>query len=410
MAPSSTPPAPPQEITSSAPADLDETAGQRLIRQFAVFVACGYLAYLLLTVPAIAASLSVMHLWWTIPAVCVVFGPGIALGPLAWRATTQQLRLGALLATIGYLAAVATWWFGWNGTHLTGTTSIWFSLFCGLAAIAAALALRPSYAFIVLVIVVTSTVTINHAARNPAANGPLIPDMAWAFAFSLVYFAAAVMGLRTAEVLDATRAQAYAATAAAAASQARTDERVRFDQLTHDGVMTNLLSAARQGASPQLARQAQATLTDLAVMRTGVDDAADAPMSATAAVDHIRLLTRTATPRLQFIDATPDAGDDTPLPGHVVRAIAAAAAEAVRNSSRHAPTAHVRVTVTPSAGRLQVVVADDGPGFDPDAIPADRFGISVSIRQRMAQIGGIAVIDSAPAHGTQVILDWPHHS
>lgn len=408
MAPSSTPPAPPQEITSSAPADLDETAGQRLIRQFAVFVACGYLAYLLLTVQAIAASLSVMHLWWTIPAVCVVFGPGIALGPLAWRATAQQLRLGALLATIGYLAAVATWWFGWNGTHLTGTTSIWFSLFCGLAAIAAALALRPSYAFIVLVIVVTSTVAINHAARNPSANGPLIPDMAWAFAFSLVYFAAAVMGLRTAAVLDATRAQAYAATAAAAASQARTDERVRFDQLTHDGVMTNLLSAARQGASPQLARQAQATLADLAVMRTGVDDA-DAPMSATDAVDHIRLLTRTATPRLQFVDATTGTGDDTPLPGHVVRAMAAAAAEAVRNSSRHAPTAHVvRVTVTPSPGRLRVTVADDGPGFDPDAVPADRFGIAVSIRQRMAQIGGTAIIDSAPTHGTQVTLDWSH--
>lgn len=105
-----------------------------------------------------------------------------------------------------------------------------------------------------MVVVVVAATVINHAVRAPEANGPLVPDIAWAFAFSLVYFAAAVMGMRTAAVLDDTRAQAYSVTAEAAAAQARTTERQRFNQLTHDGVMSTLLAASRQGNSGQLAQ------------------------------------------------------------------------------------------------------------------------------------------------------------
>lgn len=193
-------------LTTDGPnAALDRTAGRRILRQFAVFIACGYLAYLVLTLPAITASLQVMHLGWTIPALLCVFGPGLALGPLAWRAPTRRLRIAAAITALGYIVAVATWWFGWTGEHLTGNTDIWFSLFCGLAAIAAALALPPRYSSIVLVVVVVAATMINHVVRAPEANGPLVPGLAWAFAFSLVYFAAAVMGMHTAAVLDDTR-------------------------------------------------------------------------------------------------------------------------------------------------------------------------------------------------------------
>lgn len=223
----------PVEVTALAnDSDLDETAGQRILRQIAVFIACGYLGYLVLIMPAIVASFRVTHVWWTAPAIAAVFGPGLALGPLAWWGSPRQLRAGALVATMGYLATVATWRLGWNGTHLTGTTDVWFSMICGLAAITSALALRPVFSFGVLVGTVISTVAINHAVRDPAINGPLIPDMSWTFAFCLIAFAASVMAMRTAAVLDGTRARAYAATAEAAARQARALERQRFDHLT----------------------------------------------------------------------------------------------------------------------------------------------------------------------------------
>lgn len=383
---------------------LDRAAGRRILRQFAVFIACGYLAYLILTLPAITASLRVMHLWWTVPALLVIFGPGLALGPLAWRAPTRRLRIGAAVAATGYVVAIATWWFGWTGAHLTGNADMWFSLFCGLAAIAAALAIRPAYAFVVLVGVVVTTVAINHAVRAPEVNGPLLPDMAWAFAFSLVYFTAAVMGIRTAAVLDDTRAQAYTATAAAAAAQARTTERERFNQLTHDGVMSTLLVAARQGNSHQLAQQARATLTDLDTIRQGTDTAE--PQSADVAIAHIRSTVAIADPHLQFYAVNQAPGSER-FSAAVIRTIAAAAAEAVRNSNRHAGSSTpTRVQVTTAHMKFEVTIADDGAGFDPTTVPADRLGIAVSIRDRMSQIGGLAAIDSMPGQGTRVELLW----
>ncbi|WP_030176147.1 MULTISPECIES: ATP-binding protein [Actinomycetes] len=390
--------------TESSDAVLDRTAGRRILRQFAVFIACGYLAYLILTTPAITASLKVMHMGWTVPALLCVFGPGLALGPLAWRAPTRRLKIAAAITALGYVVAVATWWFGWTGEHLTGNTDIWFSLFCGLAAIAAALALPPQYSFVVLVGVVVSATVINHAVRAPEANGPLVPDIAWAFAFSLVYFAAAVMGMRTAAVLDDTRAQAYSVTAEAAAAQARTTERQRFNQLTHDGVMSTLLVAARQGNSVQLARQAHATLGDLDAMREGTDTTES--FSAEETASHIRLTITTADPRVR-LNIHDHGRSPVPVPGAVVRTIAAAAAEAVRNSYRHAssPTP-TSVTVSIDGPTIKVSVTDDGSGFDPNTVPTDRLGIAVSIRDRMSQVGGAAVIDSAPGNGARVTLQW----
>jgi signal transduction histidine kinase len=54
--------------------------------------------------------------------------------------------------------------------------------------------------------------------------------------------------------------------------------------------------------------------------------------------------------------------------------------------------------------RLQVFVRDRGPGFDPDAIPADRRGVRESIVGRMERHGGRARITSAPGAGTEVEL------
>ena len=54
--------------------------------------------------------------------------------------------------------------------------------------------------------------------------------------------------------------------------------------------------------------------------------------------------------------------------------------------------------------RLQVFVRDRGPGFDPDAVPADRRGVRDSIVGRMERHGGRAAIRPAPGRGTEVEL------
>ena len=62
--------------------------------------------------------------------------------------------------------------------------------------------------------------------------------------------------------------------------------------------------------------------------------------------------------------------------------MAGAAAEAVRNTRRHAGAGGARgVDVRVDSSGVQVVVADDGVGFDPDQVPSSRLGIAVSIRR-----------------------------
>jgi signal transduction histidine kinase len=64
------------------------------------------------------------------------------------------------------------------------------------------------------------------------------------------------------------------------------------------------------------------------------------------------------------------------------------------------------VSVYAEAGEdgAEVYVRDRGPGFDPDAVPADRRGVRESIVGRMRRHGGRALIHSVPGEGTEVEL------
>ncbi len=49
-------------------------------------------------------------------------------------------------------------------------------------------------------------------------------------------------------------------------------------------------------------------------------------------------------------------------------------------------------------------MGDQGAGFDPAAVPADRRGIAESIVGRMERHGGGAEVRSRPGEGTEVNL------
>jgi signal transduction histidine kinase len=56
---------------------------------------------------------------------------------------------------------------------------------------------------------------------------------------------------------------------------------------------------------------------------------------------------------------------------------------------------------------VQITVRDEGAGFDQDDVPAERLGLRVSIRERLAKVGGLARIASRPGEGTTVTIMWP---
>ncbi|MGV9709554.1 ATP-binding protein [Gordonia sp. NPDC003424] len=381
----------------------DQLAGRRILRLMSVFVSVGYLAYAVITAPLILVSAPIMHTWWTVSAVVLIFGTGLAIGPLSWRGSSRRIRVAAAAAAFGFLIAIALWWFGWTGAQIDTTAGIWFSQFPGLAAIASALAFRAVVPFVYLGVVCAGSVAISHAARLPELSGPFLPDLAWSYSFSLIFVAAAVMAIRTAGILDATRARAFQATAAAAAEHARSVERTRFDALTHDNVMSTLLLAARRGASPELAHDARAALAAVDRAAHGEEPAAQ---TAFEAIGQVRAAVTQVDPALRVVVVGGD--HDERYPGAAVSAVAAATAEAVRNSGRHAgDQASTSVTVTAGPDLLRSEIVDHGIGFDPQLVPVSRLGIAVSIRGRMSKVpGGSAVIASRPGAGTRVCAEW----
>ncbi len=50
---------------------------------------------------------------------------------------------------------------------------------------------------------------------------------------------------------------------------------------------------------------------------------------------------------------------------------------------------------------------DAGVGFEPQSVDSARFGISLSIRERLASVGGSAEVVGRRGIGTEVRLQWP---
>jgi signal transduction histidine kinase len=80
------------------------------------------------------------------------------------------------------------------------------------------------------------------------------------------------------------------------------------------------------------------------------------------------------------------------------------AQEALHNALRHSGGRCVTISVSGTARRVVLEVADDGAGFDPSS--ASGLGL-VSMRQRAAAAGGTVSVVSAPGQGTRVRLEAP---
>ncbi|GBD85858.1 sensor histidine kinase LiaS [bacterium BMS3Abin02] len=94
---------------------------------------------------------------------------------------------------------------------------------------------------------------------------------------------------------------------------------------------------------------------------------------------------------------------DAPLDDKL-RALVAAAGEAMTNAARHSGSDHVSVFAEVSNGTIDVYVSDQGIGFDTAVVPDGHRGIAESIVGRMQRQGGEAAIASEVGVGTEVHL------
>ncbi|MBE7554089.1 MAG: GAF domain-containing protein [Anaerolineales bacterium] len=90
------------------------------------------------------------------------------------------------------------------------------------------------------------------------------------------------------------------------------------------------------------------------------------------------------------------------LPSPVEEALYHITLEALNNALKHAAATAIIVSIGASDGRIDLEVADNGSGFDPQAV-AGKGGLGLtSMRERVEKLGGTLVILSGPKEGTKV--------
>lgn len=396
-----------QSATSLTASDSGSSA-DNIFRQFCRYLGVAYLLSFIFLLGAIVRSTDLVPVWWTVAVVLAVYGVALGMFLASFRRAdvTWVRRSGQALA-VGYGLTIATWPLVWNGELIDANYGMWFTQFNGFAAVTAAVVWRVRWSLPYLIYVVVSVQFVNDAVHSPAYATNVPTDVAWSVCLCAIPYAIAVAALRSGRLLDTTKVQAAQAAADAAAMVARADERARFDALTHDRVMSTLLSAARHPMSAELVSQATSTLSKLEDLRAiGETDAR--PLDVDDAVSKIAYtVTEVDGTMVVRTDISSRAGDEQ-LPGPVVGTMIEAAVEAARNSVQHAgPGATRSMDITVTESELCVEVADNGAGFDLNDVRPDRLGVSGSIHGRMeALTDGSAEVITAPGRGTRVRLRW----
>jgi signal transduction histidine kinase len=226
--------------------------------------------------------------------------------------------------------------------------------------------------------------------------------------------------------------EAFAASAATAVATAQTagnealqrsmaaseQERQRWARELHDETLQQLaglrvlLSAARRSGDPQRMDGAIADalemitdgIADLRGLITELRPAALDQLGAKAAID--ALLTRVsqqsgleidATINLAYEEGTAEQRHVTEVESTLYRLVQ----EALTNAVKHADATRVEVSIDDSSGStVEVVVHDDGNGFDPGRAGGG-FGL-LGMQERVALVNGVLEIESGPAAGTTV--------
>jgi signal transduction histidine kinase len=103
------------------------------------------------------------------------------------------------------------------------------------------------------------------------------------------------------------------------------------------------------------------------------------------------------------------AGGNRKLPEEMEQNLLRIAQEAVANTIKHAHAKEVQIRLEMENGRLRLLVADDGQGFEQREAFSEiggHFGL-LGMRERAERLGGELELHSQPGHGTQVEVTVP---
>jgi len=208
--------------------------------------------------------------------------------------------------------------------------------------------------------------------------------------------------LGQAEMIVVTSAAMLSVREHAAAQRARYEERSTHYRLLHDTVLSTLNAIAR-GAIPDSAQLRQRCAAEADLLRTMISG--DGPATTSLTVELAVVVYHQAALGLRVHSHIAEMPPE--LPPEVVAALTGSCREALNNVAKHAGTGEAWLTAQAEHdGGVVITVVDRGRGFSPGSL-SNGLGMSRSITARMAEAGGVSVVDSEVEQGTWVELRWP---
>ncbi|WEO78115.1 ATP-binding protein [Cryobacterium sp. SO2] len=368
------------------------------------------LIFALQTYPGMLDQLDSLKPGLGIALTVLIFG---MLG-LAILATVLKrfIRVTSGLFAVVYLAALIAWPAMLNTPDgvLDGKPWLWYLCTVATSCAAVSFPLWWAMAYTLLAPLAYGIVRV-----LPAGGGaePMLGflDAFYAILLGQVVLIIITMLRQATAAVDTAQTNALTTYAAAVRQHATEVERVQVDSIVHDSVLAALLSAA--AASTPKGAELASTMAKDAITRlneAGSNPAGDDSMVSFARLkDDIRVIANRFDEPIEFIDCE---AEDLNLPAYAAEALVSATSQAIVNSVQHAGVAgdpvarSVRVNSN-LLGGCTIEIADSGVGFDPAAVPSERLGLRISIRERVATAGGVVQVRSGPGRGTSILIEWP---
>jgi signal transduction histidine kinase len=194
-------------------------------------------------------------------------------------------------------------------------------------------------------------------------------------------------------------------------------ERQRLARDLHDAVSQTLFSASliaevlprlwernAEEGHKRLDEIRQLTRGALAEMRTLLLELRPSALIDAEPGDLLRQLAESITGRTR-IPVAVDIHGRCALSPEIKIALYRIAQEALNNVAKHSEATQAKVTLTCQAEKIELIISDNGKGFDVSTVKPDNFGLGI-MTERARGIGASVDIDSRPGQGTRVIMLW----
>ena len=199
------------------------------------------------------------------------------------------------------------------------------------------------------------------------------------------------------------------------------EERNRLAREIHDTLAQGLSAAAmhlesadalleagagRQQVQRALQQALALTRANLEEARRSVLDLRAAPLEGRNLADALGVLAQKVSDESGLGVDFKATGGGRPLSVRIETGLYRIAQEALRNVVLHAQAGRARIQLLNTPREVQLIVEDNGSGFDPQEVQDGRYGL-VGLNERARLLGGTLRLETSPGQGTRLQVTIP---